>query len=596
MHNYEPCVVAAQGGKTHLVAAAQDPNESQQTCHHIPDDIQPASSPSKVPFVLLNQSPSCFQEGLRKCFEQPSAPVKDIFLSKSLFGLQSVERPNISNRTRGSCGQGPGAQFGRSVVRPSLERGKLGCSSGVEKQPASGVNSRELVRTCVGSRELRPRRHRFGAPRAKGPGSTSQPSPSQLPQRKALVIGINGKGENPLDFAVRDAKRFETCLKEQLAFEARNIIVLTDGEKKGVSQMDIFKGLRWLFRGAGSSDLLVLFISGHCSLGGNSVVALESAEPGGPRLIPSTVFKSHIDQLPKDCTVEIVLDCCYSGGLVEVPHVVEQLVCSGEGRINACFASSPGIGADMVAEEEGAAISGATPLTRPSTSSSGRSSASSLATLSVTSAAASPTSSPTSPSSISPATSPTTSPATSPSTSPEISPICSSADSPSTSYLGNRNSHDGSTAAPFSPCQSVSVPLGVSKGRDAKQRASYNVSQAPLVGPRLGEPIKTDADVTVWTACQKGEKAYESIKPRVENGVLTNAICSAIENFGALVARCNIWEEVKRATNDENAQRSDQARGPDQHLHQHPQVRSSRDDRKRIMEAPAFQRASNSAR
>lgn len=46
---------------------------------------------------------------------------------------------------------------------------------------------------------------------------------------------------------------------EKLGFESDSIKSLTDEGGKCISQPNIFAGLRWLFDGAGSDDLLVLF-------------------------------------------------------------------------------------------------------------------------------------------------------------------------------------------------------------------------------------------------------------------------------------------------------------------------------------------------
>lgn len=83
-----------------------------------------------------------------------------------------------------------------------------------------------------------------------------------------------GEPDYRLDHAVRDAKRFEACLKGTLfsnwirvdcssdpgplGFDAEKIQVLTD-ENEVVSRREIFSKLRWLFEGTRCGDMRVLY-------------------------------------------------------------------------------------------------------------------------------------------------------------------------------------------------------------------------------------------------------------------------------------------------------------------------------------------------
>ncbi|CAE6482365.1 unnamed protein product, partial [Rhizoctonia solani] len=179
------------------------------------------------------------------------------------------------------------------------------------------------------------------APRAKGLSEPITQVCVPSGAQKALVIGLNGPishKERSLDYAVLDAQRFEKCLKElnnlgrqpnsQLSagFDFQ-IEVLTDEGGKCVPRKKVLRALDALFSGAKTGDLFVLFFSGHCStIKPNGIVALLTVEDDNSSLlVPSTVFSHHINKLPPGCTVEIFLDCCYSGGLIKLDNVIQEM-------------------------------------------------------------------------------------------------------------------------------------------------------------------------------------------------------------------------------------------------------------------------------
>ncbi|KAH7334741.1 caspase domain-containing protein [Rhizoctonia solani] len=182
---------------------------------------------------------------------------------------------------------------------------------------------------------------RLRVPRAKGRSEpvTSVDIPSGA--HKALVIGLNGPmshKERSLDYAVQDAKRFEKCLKELNNLDQQtdsqlsrgfdfNIELLTDEGGKCVPRTKVLRALDTLFSGAQPGDLLVLFFSGHCAtIKPNGIVALLTVENNNSsRLVPSTVFNQYISKLPPGCTVEVFLDCCYSGGLMKLDNVIQEM-------------------------------------------------------------------------------------------------------------------------------------------------------------------------------------------------------------------------------------------------------------------------------
>ncbi|CAE6417948.1 unnamed protein product [Rhizoctonia solani] len=179
------------------------------------------------------------------------------------------------------------------------------------------------------------------APKAKG---HSEPAPqAHVPQgnHKALVIGLNGPiahKDRSLNYAVRDARRFEKCLQKLNTLDQSadsqlsgrfnfSIEVLTDEDGECVPRARVFKALDALFKGAKSGDLLVLFFSGHCyrmNLG--EIISLMTVESESKfLLVPSTVFSQYISKLPPGCTVEVFLDCCYGSGLIQLDNVIREM-------------------------------------------------------------------------------------------------------------------------------------------------------------------------------------------------------------------------------------------------------------------------------
>ncbi|KAG8701356.1 hypothetical protein FRC08_004127 [Ceratobasidium sp. 394] len=157
----------------------------------------------------------------------------------------------------------------------------------------------------------------------------ASPRPPKAKGVRALSIGINGRQLGPekaLKYAVADAERFTKCLTNNLGFKEEQVRTITDGESGTIRTDEILPELEWLFNGAGGAspdDVLVLFISGHCHFNeANKIVSLVSMEGDLKHiLIPSTVFGSYFNKLPYGCTVEVVLDCCYSAGLIRLPEI-----------------------------------------------------------------------------------------------------------------------------------------------------------------------------------------------------------------------------------------------------------------------------------
>ncbi|CAE6458020.1 unnamed protein product [Rhizoctonia solani] len=170
------------------------------------------------------------------------------------------------------------------------------------------------------------------APRCKGRSESLVKANVPKGLHKALVIGLNSADSHgePLNHAIRDAKNFEGCLKKLNNLSGGfhfEVEMLIDEDRKSVPRTRVFRALEKLFSGAKPDDLLVLFFSGHCSKNqSNGVVSLMTVEDNQSfRLIPSTVFSTYISKLPPGCTVEIFLDSCYSGGLIQLDNTIRDM-------------------------------------------------------------------------------------------------------------------------------------------------------------------------------------------------------------------------------------------------------------------------------
>ncbi|KAG9094463.1 hypothetical protein FS749_012442 [Ceratobasidium sp. UAMH 11750] len=399
---------------------------------------------------------------------------------------------------------------------------------------------------------------------------------SQNAIQKALLIGMNSarQGEkSKLRFADNDAKRFANCLIKRLGFAEENVRILTDTdpENPALPFETITKGLNWLFNDARSGDTMVLLISGHCVLNGtNKVVSLISAEEHTtPRLIPSTVFRSYFDKLPRGCTVEVVLDCCYSAGLIKLPHLVAKMDMGGGKSANVM--STPSSSATSTSE------SGCT-----------------LATTSQEST----------------------------DQSKSRGNVCHGIAQSSTieeEEIVERSAPVGSRACAKPVAEMLHVSHSVASGSpDSQSRHRPRVQAPPLMDPPLpppvppqprpqsqpqthgrprvaapprnflGAPVQTQANATVWAASGSDQRAFESsnIEGEPTNGILTGAICQVIESVRSATRRM-IWDEICRITRLENLRRLENY-PEDQHNDQEPHLLSSHEDHRRTMEGFAF--------
>ncbi len=139
---------------------------------------------------------------------------------------------------------------------------------------------------------------------------------------KALLIGINRYASQPaLRGCVNDVKNVHRLLTDTLDFPEQNIRQLLDAE---ATKAAINKQMKWLFKGAGDGDRLLLHFSGHGSFtadqddddegGVDELLCLHDmdfADDGS--YILDDELREWTKGLPAGARLVVLLDCCHSG-------------------------------------------------------------------------------------------------------------------------------------------------------------------------------------------------------------------------------------------------------------------------------------------
>ncbi|KAF8608145.1 hypothetical protein BDV93DRAFT_243144 [Ceratobasidium sp. AG-I] len=140
--------------------------------------------------------------------------------------------------------------------------------------------------------------------------------PDRAPGLRALLMSNNAPPghEDWLRFAEADVERFMRCLIQHFNVKVENIrVVKTVQDVRPVSD-----GFRWLFAGVISGDALILLISSHVQLNGiDDLVQFFHYN--------AQDFFAYINNLPRGCSLEILLDTCFGTKLIRLEHVVKRI-------------------------------------------------------------------------------------------------------------------------------------------------------------------------------------------------------------------------------------------------------------------------------
>ncbi|MHC4270020.1 MAG: caspase family protein, partial [Planctomycetota bacterium] len=149
-----------------------------------------------------------------------------------------------------------------------------------------------------------------------------------------FVIGINKYSEWPrLNTAVNDARKVKDILLKRYYFDKYHVIELYDEE---ATRRNILAKLRYLSRRVGPEDSVVVFYSGHGSVGSErregSWVPVEGSVKDRSSWITNQEIRNYlkIDSI-KAKHVLLIVDSCFSGGSFSayrgrLPRVTDKVI------------------------------------------------------------------------------------------------------------------------------------------------------------------------------------------------------------------------------------------------------------------------------
>eukprot|EP00903_Cladosiphon_okamuranus_P014401 g13369.t1 len=152
-------------------------------------------------------------------------------------------------------------------------------------------------------------------------------------KHRALLIGINykGCGAGELKGCHNDvAQMREYITTHGYPAEGSNLkIVCDDDEHEPPTKENIIKAIRWLVNGAKAGDSLFMHYSGH---GGSvkdhtgdeedmkdeTMIPVDYAKSG--QIKDDEILKELVLPLPEGVVLSVVMDCCHSGSILDLPY------------------------------------------------------------------------------------------------------------------------------------------------------------------------------------------------------------------------------------------------------------------------------------
>jgi len=149
-------------------------------------------------------------------------------------------------------------------------------------------------------------------------------------KRRALLVGINYNNTSAqLRGCINDIKNQKEVLLSHYGFQEHEIRMLSEDEPHHLwpKKQHIVEGLRWLFEGASSGDLLFFQYSGHGSQFqtprglADCICPLDCiGEPWpGSVILDTEIHTLFYDPLPMGCKAIALFDCCHSGTVANLP-------------------------------------------------------------------------------------------------------------------------------------------------------------------------------------------------------------------------------------------------------------------------------------
>ena len=156
--------------------------------------------------------------------------------------------------------------------------------------------------------------------------------PPKSGRRRALVIGINYVGQTgELKACHNDARNVYSYLKEAQGFaESEMLLLIDDGKHAEPTKRNIQDGFVRLTQYSQPGDVVFVSFSGH----GGQTVDLDGDEDDGMdetiipldfrkhgQIVDDEILDTFVKPMKKGVTVTVLMDCCHSGTVMDLPYV-----------------------------------------------------------------------------------------------------------------------------------------------------------------------------------------------------------------------------------------------------------------------------------
>ena len=155
-------------------------------------------------------------------------------------------------------------------------------------------------------------------------------------RKKALLVGLNYRNTRAeLHGCINDVNNMQQVLVKQYGFKIEDILMLNEDQDKSQwpYKKVILEGMQWLYKDAGSGDLLFFHYSGHGSqysvdkkaMPADCICPLDCLDKAWPEavILDTEIHDKLYDPLPKGCKAVCVFDCCHSA---TVANLCETMV------------------------------------------------------------------------------------------------------------------------------------------------------------------------------------------------------------------------------------------------------------------------------
>jgi Caspase domain len=148
-------------------------------------------------------------------------------------------------------------------------------------------------------------------------------------KRRALLIGVvAGEGED-LKGPPNDTQYMHHFLTEHCGFEDKDILVLRDdahapaGSKKSTKQ-NILDGFTQIVQQSKKNDVVFIQFSGHGGRLGDALYILPSDYKEQGQIMDDEILKDLIKYMPANVHTTMLVDCCYSGVIGDLPYTLHS--------------------------------------------------------------------------------------------------------------------------------------------------------------------------------------------------------------------------------------------------------------------------------